>query len=245
MVAGAQKFYARYQWGRVQDMAETSDGKCLLCGETVSKRMIKKHLDKCRVISGECVAEDNDKSGKYYCFAVQGLHDPKYWIYMDIFVGSTLDALDGFLRDIWLECCGHLSAFEINGQYFSSSPDRSLGDKSMNIRLEKILEVGTQFKYEYDFGSTTSLKLKVVSEYYGKKRKRSVKLLARNHQPDIQCSCCGKPATNVCCECIYDDTGWLCDDCAKEHECGEEMLLPVVNSPRVGVCAYAGGSYDE
>ena len=24
------------------------------------------------------------------------------------------------------------------------------------------------------------------------------------------------------------------------HECGQEMLLPVVNSPRVGVCGYVG-----
>jgi len=26
---------------------------------------------------------------------------------------ATLTDLDGFLRDIWLECCGHLSAFDI------------------------------------------------------------------------------------------------------------------------------------
>ena len=25
-----------------------------------------------------------------------------------------------------------------------------------------------------------------------------------------------------------------------EHECGAEVLLPVVNSPRVGVCGYSG-----
>lgn len=70
-------------------------------------------------------------------------------------------------------------------------------------------------------------------------------MLARNHPHEIECSYCGKPATHVCRECIYDDGGWLCDDCTEKHECGEEMLLPVVNSPRVGVCAYTGGSYDE
>jgi hypothetical protein len=32
----------------------------------------------------------------------------------------------------------------------------------------------------------------------------------------------------------------LCQACAEDHECGEDMQLPVVNSPRVGVCGYAG-----
>jgi hypothetical protein len=233
------------KWGRVQDMAGTSDGKCLLCGETVSKRAMKKHLDKCRMVGEEYATGDKDKPEKYYRIFAQGLDSPEYWIYVDIFASSTLDRLDHFLRAIWLECCGHNSMFEIGGQNFVYSPDGYFEDRSMNVKLGTVLDVGKQFKHEYDFGSSTDLKIKVVSEFYGKKRKKSVKLLARNHQPDIQCACCGKPATNVCCECIYDDTGWLCDDCAKEHECGEEMLLPVVNSPRVGVCAYAGGSYDE
>ena len=35
---------------------------------------------------------------------------------------------------------------------------------------------------------------------------------------------------------------WLCEDCAKTHECGEEMLLPVCNSPRLGVCGYCGSN---
>ena len=33
---------------------------------------------------------------------------------------------------------------------------------------------------------------------------------------------------------------YLCDACAKEHACGEELLQPVVNSPRAGVCGYPG-----
>ena len=52
---------------------------------------------------------------------------------------------------------------------------------------------------------------------------------------------CGKPATSVCTVCVYEEGGWLCAECAKAHECGEEMLFPVVNSPRVGMCAYGAG----
>jgi hypothetical protein len=35
------------------------------------------------------------------------------------------------------------------------------------------------------------------------------------------------------------DNPFFCDSCAEKHE-HEEMLLPVVNSPRMGVCAYDG-----
>ena len=27
----------------------------------------------------------------------------------------------------------------------------------------------------------------------------------------------------------------------RNHDCGEEAILPVVNSPRMGVCGYTGG----
>ena len=63
--------------------------------------------------------------------------------------------------------------------------------------------------------------------------------LARNLPPKILCAC-GELATQVCGQCNYDATSWLCKKCAAKHECGEEMFLPVVNSPRVGVCAYTG-----
>jgi hypothetical protein len=29
---------------------------------------------------------------------------------------------------------------------------------------------------------------------------------------------------------------------SEEHECGEEALLPVVNSPRMGMCGYTGAA---
>ncbi|MDI6903856.1 MAG: hypothetical protein QMC77_09015, partial [Methanocellales archaeon] len=56
----------------------------------------------------------------------------------------------------------------------------------------------------------------------------------------IICESCGKTATRVCTQCVWSGEGWLCDECAGKHECGEDMLLPVVNSPRVGMCGYTG-----
>ena len=52
---------------------------------------------------------------------------------------------------------------------------------------------------------------------------------------------CAEPAVQLCAECDADEgVAFLCNACAAQHECGEEMLRPVVNSPRMGVCGYSG-----
>ena len=35
---------------------------------------------------------------------------------------------------------------------------------------------------------------------------------------------------------------FLCEVHTEKHDCGEEALLPVVNSPRMGMCGYTGPS---
>lgn len=156
---------------------------------------------------------------------------------------AKLRDLDGFLRDIWLECCGHLSAFNIKEVSYSSSPQRDFDERSMAVKLGEVLEAGMKFSHEYDFGTTTELSLRVVSEQEDVMRGKSIRLLARNEPPRIACRSCGKDASNVCAECVWSGDGWFCGECAAEHECGEEMLLPVVNSPRVGMCGYTGTAY--
>ena len=112
----------------------------------------------------------------------------------------------------------------------------------MGRRLKNVLSPGMELLHEYDFGSTTELLVKVLAEYEGPVEKNKlVQILARNEAYKIPCDECGKiPAVQICTECQWDGSGWLCEACAKDHECGEEMLLPVVNSPRTGVCGYTG-----
>ena len=142
---------------------------------------------------------------------------------------ASLRDLDRLLRDTWLECCGHMSAFS----------DKE-GDFDMDEELENVLIPGKKLIYEYDFGSTTELLLTTVSELEGSIKKGKVEILARNEAPQTKCSQCENPATTICVDCIYDGAGWLCGDCAKAHECDSEMFLPIVNSPRTGVCGYDG-----
>ena len=69
----------------------------------------------------------------------------------------------------------------------------------METPLGRVLDVGTKFFYEYDFGSTTELGLKVVGFWNQDKPKGAVQLLARNEPPQIICvQCETQPATQVC-----------------------------------------------
>ncbi|SFN05355.1 IS1096 element passenger TnpR family protein [Thermodesulforhabdus norvegica] len=214
-------------------------GKCYLCNQTFSKAGMTKHLR---------THLKNDGDTKLFHIMVDGLYEPQYWLHIEIKANAKLKDLDQFLRDLWLECCGHLSAFEIGGvSYHSDYFDFDLDPtaKDMNVPVNKVLNPGMEFYHIYDFGSSTELRLKVLGERKGK-AKEKVRILARNNPPEKACGC-GEKAKWVCTQCFVDNLGencYFCEKCAKEHECGEEMLLPVVNSPRSGVCGFEGGKYD-
>jgi hypothetical protein len=189
-----------------------------------------------------------DSSARSFHLIVEAAQMPVYWLHLRASADATFRDLDGLLRGIWLECCGHCSAFHFPGEKQSNSfldfEDDLMKEihKVMSQPLGRALKPGLKFSYEYDFGSTTDLSLRVVAELPGLPTKQPFALLARNDPPEIPCGECSKPATRVCAEHVYDDAGWLCDACAAEHECEEEMLMPIVNSPRTGVCGYVGPS---
>ena len=222
---------------------QMSKGKCGFCNATLGKAAMTKHLKSCKqrkAVSDTSSTKRNLQKTKIFHLVVEGRDLPEYWMHLSAAADTTLENLDDFLRDIWLECCGHLSAFTIEGTRYSISPMREYGERGMKIALDDVIDPGMKFYHEYDFGTTTELTLRVVSELEGETKFKSVQLLARNDPPSIACESCGKIATQVCTECIWSGKGWLCDECARAHECGEEMLLPVVNSPRVGMCGYTG-----
>ena len=125
-------------------------------------------------------------------------------------------------------------------------------EQDMDVRLRKVLYAGTKFSYTYDFGSSTDLSLRVVAEREGVMLKVNddndsvIQILSRNEAPVIPCRECGKPATRVVPGYYSVELGALCDTCKlkgdeKDYFSEEEGLLPIVNSPRVGVCGYTGG----
>jgi hypothetical protein len=219
----------------------SSSGKCNLCGGDFRKAAMTRHLAGCKQPKVSSGSPAKDQSPSFHLL-VEGF--PKaYWLHIAMPANAPLSILDTFLRNIWLECCGHMSAFSIEGSRYSAHPMEEMEERSASVAISKVLEVGTMFGYEYDYGSTTELRLKVVGLRDALAKKATVELLARNNAPQIICTKCktGNLATQICVECSQqEDSGWLCDECSETHKCGEEMQLPVVNSPRAGVCAYTG-----
>lgn len=209
-------------------------GHCLLCDQPVDKSRIRSHFERCLTQHTE-----NTQPVRTFLLEIKAM---PYWLAVLARADATLAELDAFLRELWLECCGHLSAFMIAGdQYGSEGFDEDEDEDScdMEISLQEVLSPGLLFSYDYDFGSSTSLELKVLREE-DFRQTQAIKLLARNDAPEIPCQECDQPATKICSECIWSGEGALCDACAPEHDCGEDVLLPVVNSPRCGVCSYTG-----
>ena len=177
---------------------------------------------------------------------VEGHKSRRHWIDVAADPSATLRHLDQFLRRLWLECCGHLSAFHAEGVQYTSSIDRTwpLGGPPERSQRASVGHVFTSIRqrvrYEYDFGSTTALTISVAGARPVTAAGPRVRLLARNEPPVWPCAICAQPATLICAYCRYDDEPFVCDAHAGAHACGEEGLLPVVNSPRMGTCGYTG-----
>ena len=232
-----------------------SRGSCLLCGNSYSKSGMSRHLQSCRGTNeGKEGASGQRRSPSKHGFhlAVEGRDRPSYWMHLEIESNATLWELDLFLRRTWLECCGHLSAFVIRGSnHFREDRDiwADLDDLDMEVPLSQALNAGMKFSYEYDFGDTTELTLRVVSEGNISVDHCGIYLLARNDPPEIPCAKCDALAVELCIECSWEDTGFFyCPVCVELHKAQapshEEMFLPVVNSPRMGQCGYTGPDGD-
>ena len=208
-----------------------------------------KHLQSCVKRQEAVGKESSAKRSKIYGLKVWAAYNPAYWLFLEAAESTKLEDLDDFLRKTWLECCGHLSAFTIQDVRYeveTGEPDfmaKTFDEeesKTMDISLGSVLSSGMVFHYEYDFGSTTDLDLKVLWEREGRLNKKGVTVLSRNEPIGFKCAACGQPAESVCTECGDEKAASYCRACAAKHECSEEMLLPVVNSPRMGVCGYVG-----
>jgi hypothetical protein len=153
-----------------------------------------------------------------------------FWLDIAARPEAKLKDLDSLLRRVWLECCGHLSEF------YGSRRD----EVSIHRRIDEFLgSTGSRLGYVYDFGSSTELLLSHTGVVEAAAVK-GVRVVARNEAPSWPCDVCGQPARMVCTECTTEGGGFCCETHAVEHPCGEDMLLPVVNSPRMGVCGYTG-----
>ena len=217
------------------------EGKCELCGEVLTRRKAAAHLKKCR--AAHPLAEGK-KSAEIYTLAITAPFS-EFFLFVEMGANQKLAALDQFLRDIWLECCGHGSTFIIDGVNYDSNTDYVFvddefkGNQSMNCKIGSVVGEKDVFEYEYDFGTTSYVKIAVagIRETKEEPPKKPV-LLMRNLEPKWACCVCGKPAT------IVDNNGLglapdnvYCETCA-ESKLEEYARSEIKNSPRSGLCGY-------
>src|SRR5579859_2957053 len=330
-------------------------GICKYCRGEFEKAKMSQHLKNCKErarIEAETAKSPKGKKfiqTKLLHIVLEGKYNPQYWMHIEIPAEAQLINLDDFIRVAWVECCDHLSAFQIGEFYYESEPpsfdfssiqilnpdeaasmelkgttsedseddededydkfdldedfdpflletipadivaklrpihsrddaskylreelkvklparngkDREsimqyfqgherqravkflidmIEDHSLYAELGKVLSVGQKFSYTYDFGSSTNLNLRVVSEREGLLNpKDAVIVLARNLAPQFKCDACDALATLIYGG-AWGNGNTYCKKHAKKYE-DEGLLLPIVNSPRVGVCGYDG-----
>jgi len=209
-----------------------SEGKCLYCGSIVTQRSMGTHLKKHLL---QLENENPTAEGTVFHLYIRAA---EMFLHVLVKGEASFKHLDAFLRKIWMECCGHLSQFY-------------QGDSKIGLirKFDQVLVPGLKLEYDYDFGSTTSVSLQVVGSYKTN-LKENVLLLSRNEPLQIMgYKCEKKPATAICTIHIEEDEGFYCDTCAAKHEeeCedfADYANMPVVNSPRMGVCGYTGGAID-
>ena len=213
-------------------------GSCAYCGRKMTRGGMSRHIQTCAKRQ-EVIALANRKRGKnevLHHLQVQDAWYGDFWLHLEMPGSAALEDLDDYLRAIWLECCGHLSQFSFGGWRGDEIP--------MHTKVSRIFEPGAELTHIYDFGTSSETLVKVVGTREGKATTpHPVALMARNDQPEVPCVECERPASWLCMECLYehDEPGTLCDEHVKTHphdDYGEPV--PLVNSPRVGMCGYDG-----
>lgn len=215
-----------------------SRGHCTFCGYETTKGSMGKHLVACpqRAVQITAAEQRQRPRENLYHLRIQDADNPAFWLDLEMRGSAKLNDLDAYLRAIWLECCGHLSQFSTGGW-----EGTKIGKQR---RVDAVFQPGVELTHIYDFGTSSETRIKLMGQREGAALStRPVALLARNTMPVVPCMECGQPATQLCMECLIeeDSQGTLCNQHAAAHphaEYGEP--IPLVNSPRVGMCGYDG-----
>ncbi len=211
----------------------TSEGKCIFCKGVYAQNEMNKHLTGHLT---KMAKEDTDKKSEIYCHIE--VEAGEMFLHLLVKGNRAMKSIDQYLRNIWLECCGHLSDFGHKNY-----------EVSMKERVEDVFQPRVKLFHDYDYGTTTRVFLR-ARKHYLLNLPEDIILLSRNEPLKLMCANCKKkPAVNICTVCWWDDYALYCEDCSEKHaETCEDFAdyaeMPVVNSPRMGECGYTGGVID-
>ena len=219
-------------------------GRCYYCNKDLNERTIKRHIKSCPEMKNVIKKQSKGGNRGQFIISIKDKYDKNtYCIYVSIDENLQLEHLDGFIRDVWVECCGHLSCFKINGELYNSYEDyEDFYEESyqMDMKLKDVLSVNQKFEYYYDFGSTTELILEVIDYIKVPKNFSQIEIVARNNEVIHSCYKCGKDAKYF----NWNEEVWICDSCVSDEE-DEIVEFEYTNSPRDGVCGYKGNIESE
>lgn len=230
-------------------MRKQSKGYCKYCGNEYTKTGMIRHLASCKM--RKAVLEDKTGKMQNGCYEI-GIYDkysPKYFLFIEISEELYLASLDQFIRDIWVECCNHMSMFRKENTFYEITEYEDYYDsyndimhKSMEEKIKDVFCVGDKIEYQYDFGTSTELIIKVYNYRKGKIDKDEIIILSRNHNEPQLCTSCKKNTAKWIDAYAESERDWmLCDKCRNKKYDEEKLYyLPLCNSPRTGVCAYEG-----
>ena len=256
----------------IQEQPQKSKGRCHFCGKTYAKAGINRHLK--THLTALAAQQPPGKSALVKVGTDPRWGSTPYFLSLWVDGETTFKYLDDFLRAIWLECCGHLSAFtdpkratmpyfgmdvffegeelleQGKQEEYDALMERAKGDIPMGRTTQEVFHKGQKIQYRYDFGSTTELLLEVL-DVYPCKAQTPLVLLSRNEPLEFPCESCGKKrATQICTGCEWNMAeAYFCPNCMDQHAKTCEAYqdygsMPLANSPRAGVCGYTGGTID-
>jgi hypothetical protein len=114
-----------------------SRGTCVFCGREMTRGGLSRHLHTClKRLEAQAAAQGREED--LYHLLVESAEDRDYWLHLEMRSNATLADLDSYLRAIWLECCGHLSAFEIDAVRYTQLFEDGLGwgeERTMNVKM--------------------------------------------------------------------------------------------------------------
>ena len=207
-----------------------SEGKCVFCDQLLLQDDIAQHL-----ATHLATMQKDDKGNCPTAYCHIEVEAAEMFLHLLVKAEIAMSELDFYLRNIWLDCCGHMSEF---------------GHKNIEIEMEDavgdVFQPKVKIYLDYDFGDTTRIFLRGIKNY-SLALKEEIVLLSRNEPLKLLCDKCKRqPAADICIVCDYT---YFCPKCAEKHEkeCedfADYSKMPVVNSPRMGVCGYMGGHID-
>ena len=158
---------------------DNSLGWCHSCGGEVRADDAAEHVHSClinRAHSRYIVPDVDERYARSQPIMLWVRSEQRrHWMALIVQPTTSLRQIDQFLRDRWLECCGHMSHFEIGDVQYSAcvlgpgdtpmfGADLAEPDEQHIIHtVGETVAPGQQFRHEFDYGDTTCLELQWIT----------------------------------------------------------------------------------